>query len=60
MSLDDIVNVDLLANPFNWLVVIGMLAISTFILGLALGQLGQVGGFINLSGAMGLADSGTD
>lgn len=47
MNLSSIVNLDLLLNPYNWIVVILMLTIAVYGLTLLTGSLDQVGGFLN-------------
>ena len=48
MELSDIVNVDLLSHPYNWIIVILMLALSVFALCLLAQPLGQIGGIVNV------------
>ena len=49
--MDKIINVDLLANPLNWIVVILMLAIGVYGLALLAAPLDTVGGLVNVFGA---------
>ena len=44
MGIDDFVNVDLLSNPYNWIMIVLILAVVTFGLCLLAAPLGQIGG----------------
>ena len=44
MSINDVVNLELLANPLNWIIVVLMLALSAFALCLLMAPLGQISG----------------
>jgi hypothetical protein len=44
MDVNDFVNVELLSHPYNWIIVVLMLALSTFALCLLAAPLGEVGG----------------
>jgi hypothetical protein len=44
MTVNDIINTELLFHPYNWVIVVLILAISTFALCLLAAPLGQIGG----------------
>jgi hypothetical protein len=44
MALDDFINVGLLSHPYNWIIVVLILALSVFALCLLAAPLGQIGG----------------
>lgn len=44
MSINDIINVELLSHPYNWVIVVLMLALSAFALCLLAAPLGTIGG----------------
>lgn len=44
MDLGDFINVPLLLHPYNWIIVVLMLALSAFALCLLAAPLGQIGG----------------
>lgn len=48
--MDSFINTDLLLNPYNWIVVILMLAIGVYGLCLLGGPLDTVGGLLNVFG----------
>lgn len=48
MGWDDFVNVSLLSHPYNWIIVVIILAISTFALCLLTGQGGKIGGLVSV------------
>lgn len=47
--LDSIVNLDLLAHPYNWIIVILILAIAAMGMALLSPQLGQLGGIVKVA-----------
>lgn len=44
MSINDVVNVELLSHPYNYVIIVLMLALSAFALCLLAAPLGTVGG----------------
>lgn len=44
MSIDDVVNVELLRHPYNWIITILILAIAVSAMCLLAAPLGQIGG----------------
>jgi hypothetical protein len=46
--MDRIINIDLLANPLNWVIVILMLAIGVYGLALLAAPLDTIGGLVNV------------
>lgn len=44
MTINDVVNVELLSHPYNWIITILILMISVFALCLLTAPLGQIGG----------------
>jgi hypothetical protein len=46
--MDRIINIDLLANPLNWIIVILMLAIGVYGLALLAAPLDTIGGLVNV------------
>lgn len=44
MSINDVINVELISHPYNWVIVVLILALSTMALCLLAAPLGQVGG----------------
>lgn len=48
MALSDVVNVELLAHPYNWVIVILILALSVMAMCLLAAPLGQIGGLTSV------------